>query len=109
MADTTSLQLTIAHQQRKLDEAQWQLLLAQQFGRLMIKAYSAYRSYGVDYTKLRSYPLWPAMTPTEGFNSEQGRNKVIRWMQMIDKDIAAAIRRSGLHKVIDNSKDEPYA
>lgn len=89
----------IAERDLKLDRQGWQLQLANKFGLLMLKAYNALRSYGVDYTKLRSYTLWDSVAWFKGTDDKRAREAMDRWALEIGHDIDAAVRRKTLHLV----------
>jgi hypothetical protein len=88
----------------KMERLTWRLQLSNQFGLLMLKAFNALRSYGVDYTKLRSYSLWDSVAWFKGTDDPVARAAMDRWAMEIGHDIDAAIRRKSLHQVdLDNA------
>lgn len=105
--DPETIQTTLAYQQAQLDDARWRMTIAQQFAHMMLKAYDAFKAHDVDYTKLRSYNLWPTFEPPQAYVPMEGRMKMHKWIVLIEKDIDAAIRRKQTYKIIDN-KDDPY-
>lgn len=108
MFDRETLQRTASYQQALLDEAKWRQSIASQYAQMMERAFFALRSYGVDYTRLKSYKLWPTFQPPEGPVTMQARSKMAHWIGLISRDLDAAILRTRTIKVVDN-KEDPYA
>lgn len=97
----------IATQNVKLDDLGWRLALAQSFGQLMVKAYDALQSYGIDFRKLRTYPLWEHLMPVGAtFDKPNARTKISQWVSKCAHDIDAAIRRKRDVKLAVDNKEE---
>ena len=93
-------ELMLLQLQKKLEEAEWKAELSENFTLLLLKAYTALRSYGVDYQKLRSYEKWEGIQWFKGASNITARESMTRWIVEIGHDIDAAIRRkTNIHEV----------
>lgn len=80
-------------QTESLNDLAWRLTLSQEFGKLMVKAYTALQSYKVDYRKLSTYKNWSGIDWFEGSDEGRYREAITRFITEINHDIDAAIRR----------------
>ncbi len=92
-------ELMLSKADQELQTLKWQLSLSDSFSKLLLKAYDALRSYGVDYRKLRTYDKWDGITWFKGADNVMARESMTRWITEISHDIDAAVRRKSIKEV----------
>lgn len=92
------------------DETRQKLTLAEEFGRLLLKAYDALLHYGINFKTLRTYSLWEKVSefkdtpiPDELTHRIAKSQALLKWIGRVSNDIDAALRRKlNIHLAVDN-------
>lgn len=75
------------------------LRLAQAFVNMLLTAYDAMLTHGVNYKNLPAYKDTSLLDEASTLPIERGHDSFMTWMGRVHNDIKAAVRRKGFKKV----------
>lgn len=75
------------------------LSLAHAFIKMLRQAYDALRYHGVDYQTLPTFKNADALDEADKLPLEQGRRHMLGWLERVQHDITAAVRRKQMRRV----------
>lgn len=79
---------------------QFRLTMAQAFARMLLKAYDALLTWGVNFRTLPTYAEMEDVAEKVNQSSmERGRERFHAWIERLESDIHAAVRRKQFRKV----------
>jgi hypothetical protein len=73
------------------------LQVAQAFSLMMLRAYDALVSYGVNYREGTAYQDMTLLEQAEKSHLARATQLYVEWIGRVEKDIQAMIRRKGFH------------
>lgn len=79
-------------------------MTSQMFGQVLLKGYSALRSYGVDFMKLPEWSDNAVLDEARKLKPHKGAEKIINYLIRLENAISAAIRRTQIKAIVDNTK-----
>ncbi|MGV1835221.1 hypothetical protein ACQZ6C_10705 [Rhizobium rhizogenes] len=73
------------------------------FAQVLLKAYHALRSYGVDMMSLREWGEVDTLDEARKLKPQAGAEKIIAYLCRLENAISAAIRRKQIKTIVDNT------
>lgn len=80
------------------------IMTSQMFAQVLLKGYSALRSYGVDFMSLREWKENAILDEARKLKPVPGAELIIAYLCRLENAISAAIRRKQLKTIVDNTR-----
>lgn len=75
------------------------LALAEKWVAFLNMAYDAFKTHGVDYQKSELYKDTSHLDEALELPLQEGRNKIIHWLDRLASDVSAMVRRKSIRPV----------
>jgi len=79
---------------------QARLTMARAFAQMLMVAFDALKSHGVDYRQTPAYKDTRLMDEAEKLPVQKGMDRYLTWMAKVESDIFAMVRRKGMGLVL---------